>query len=326
MAMIPQPNNLTSMKPEYSTPPIVTVVICTFNRARYLKPCLLALSKQTAPASAFEVVVVDNNSTDQTAEVVAEFTRKHHHFRYLKETRQGLSIARNRGIVEARADWVAYIDDDGEAFPDCIEEMIVAIERGRYDAFGGRYYPLYPPGKPSWYLDAFASNEDLGDVEKLMPKGSWATGCICAFKVSDLKHFGGFPPEAQMMGDALGYGDEVRVQVRMANAGGRLGFLPQVRIYHWVRPNKYRLSFFYKSAFAAGRDSLVAFDHNPSIIGLVKSAGSMLKRCLVATARLLAAVFLRTHPRPGACVAEILRAVGWTVGLAVGQASFRRST
>ena len=90
----------------------ISVIICTFNRSYLLKTCLDALIKQSATWSEFEVIIVDNNSLDDTSIVATEFTSKYPHFRYVVESQIGLSFARNTGFKNARTEWVLYIDDD----------------------------------------------------------------------------------------------------------------------------------------------------------------------------------------------------------------------
>src|SRR5262245_32415256 len=82
--------------------PLFSIVICTFNRSTLLADALLDLSRQSLDASLYEVLVVDNNSTDPTRDVVERASRERPNVRYLRETRQGLSHARNLGWREAR--------------------------------------------------------------------------------------------------------------------------------------------------------------------------------------------------------------------------------
>src|SRR5690349_3554566 len=90
----------------------VTVVVCTFNRASLLIGCLSRLAEQAGPQTASEVLVVDNNSSDNTTESVKPFCERYAWFRLAVENKQGLAQARNRGWQEARGEYVAFIDDD----------------------------------------------------------------------------------------------------------------------------------------------------------------------------------------------------------------------
>jgi glucosyl-dolichyl phosphate glucuronosyltransferase len=109
--------------------PQLTIVICTYNRAALLQKALASLVVQTLPAAQFEVIVVDNNSTDDTAVVCAAFAAQHPTLllRHVVETKQGLSHARNGGFAAAEAEYVTYLDDDAIAAPDFAEQIVTAI-------------------------------------------------------------------------------------------------------------------------------------------------------------------------------------------------------
>jgi glycosyltransferase involved in cell wall biosynthesis len=92
--------------------PVLAVVIATHNRASYLEKALDALSAQTLPSHTFEVIVVDNASTDATREVVSGRIRASRNLRYLPEPRLGASVARNAGWQATSAPYIAFLDDD----------------------------------------------------------------------------------------------------------------------------------------------------------------------------------------------------------------------
>ena len=93
----------------------IAVIICTFNRADYLQQALQSLARQTLPLHQYQIIVVDNASTDETAQIVNQFTPELPNLRYLREPRLGLSIARNAGAAMATTPYLAYLDDDGRA-------------------------------------------------------------------------------------------------------------------------------------------------------------------------------------------------------------------
>src|SRR6185295_19406533 len=94
--------------------PSISVIICTYNRDKFIGEALTCLAKQTLPAENFEIIVVDNRSTDNTAAIAKKFIADHQELRarYVMEPHKGLSFARNRGIAEARASIITFIDDD----------------------------------------------------------------------------------------------------------------------------------------------------------------------------------------------------------------------
>jgi glycosyltransferase involved in cell wall biosynthesis len=93
---------------------LITVIICTRNRAKLLRDAMASVVEQGIPKSDYEIVVVDNASTDETPDVVAEF-RGSAHIRYVHEEKLGLCIARNTGWRAASGRYVAFFDDDAIA-------------------------------------------------------------------------------------------------------------------------------------------------------------------------------------------------------------------
>ncbi|MEZ4986619.1 MAG: glycosyltransferase family 2 protein [Saprospiraceae bacterium] len=136
----------------------LTIAICTYNRAELLKHALAALTRQTVSSDVFELLVIDNNSPDQTQACAQSFAENFTHFRVILETNQGLSYARNRAMHEASTDWILYLDDDAKAKEDLVEKTLDVIQKSDYQIFGGVFYPWYLYGKPHWYKDTYASN------------------------------------------------------------------------------------------------------------------------------------------------------------------------
>jgi len=128
-----------------------TVAICTHNRAADLREALLSLLPQRFPGE-FEVIVVDNGSTDETAQAVAEFQRSAGFpVRYIFEERLGLSVARNRAIREARGEFVLFLDDDAVASSDWIGGIVSVFDMDpRIGCVGGKIEPAWEGGAPHW--------------------------------------------------------------------------------------------------------------------------------------------------------------------------------
>ena len=126
----------------------LSIVICSYNRASYISDALDSLYKQTAGLNTFEAIIVDNNSTDNTAEVFRQWNAAHNNgsFTYITETNQGASFARNTGAAVARGQWLCFMDDDAVATPNYVENILKHIET-KPDAvgFGGRIIPKYIP-------------------------------------------------------------------------------------------------------------------------------------------------------------------------------------
>jgi len=240
------------------TNPSVSVVVCTYNRAEILAECLASLATQSVDPGCFEVVVVNNNSSDNTEYVCRSFMRDNENFRYIEEPRQGLSYARNKGYQEARTRWVCYVDDDAKAFDNYIERILHVIQHYDFDCFGGIYLPWYKYGRPKWYRDEYATKPMERDGTGIITAG-YVSGGVMAVKKEVLEILGGFSPDIGMSGDRISYGEEVLLQLRMREKGMNIGFDPELAVYHLVNTYKLRLNWFFKSAYANGLDDWDTF-------------------------------------------------------------------
>jgi len=129
----------------------VAVIVPTFNRSSSLMRLLESLGRQDAEGLRYDVIVVDNGSTDRTPELVADYGRQFPFVRCVREARPGASNARNRGILSANARILAFIDDDVRAAPDWIAAIVRTFDRHpEIDCLGGRIEPRWPCTPPSW--------------------------------------------------------------------------------------------------------------------------------------------------------------------------------
>ena len=257
-------------------PTIVSIVVCTYNRAGILMETLEALENQSADKSLYEVIVVNNNSTDLTREVAERFASQNINFRVVLETLQGASYARNRGFAEAKAEWVAYLDDDSRALSNYVERLIYVIRKYDFDGFGGVYLPWYKYGRPKWFKDHYGSN--TGSIFKtgIIPDHLYCSGGNCAFKKTVLEEVGGFPLYLGPRGDRFSYGEETLLQVRMRKEGKKIGFDPELMVDHVVMPHKLRVSWFFKSDFSHGKDYWRIFDTKPTVPRILRIVSSMI--------------------------------------------------
>ncbi|MBJ6751457.1 glycosyltransferase family 2 protein [Geomonas anaerohicana] len=239
---------------------MVSVVVCTRNRSASLRRCLASLVAQSADASLFEVIVVDNASTDDTAAVARAAFAGRDNFRYCLESNLGLSHARNRGIAEAAAKRVAFIDDDAEACPDWIEEMLSFIGRvTAVVAFGGPYLRMVDGAVPAWFPPEYGSSvlsEDEGALDSVT---QFISGTNMVFRRDVLLALGGFRPELGMSGTRLCYGEETRLQIDLKRQGHQVFYVPAMRVKHLLPAQKMKLSWLIRNLYAVGRCSSATF-------------------------------------------------------------------
>lgn len=134
----------------------ISVVICTYNNVNLLKRCLNAILDQTLGKEKYEVLVIDNNCNDGTAEYAKSLLSKHKNLKYFLEPMQGLSAARNRGVDESRGEIITFIDDDAIA-----EKNFVEVIRNKFryypsiSCLGGKVLPKIEFKVPTWMLKKY---------------------------------------------------------------------------------------------------------------------------------------------------------------------------
>ncbi len=155
--------------------PFLSIIICTYNRADYLRDTLLSVLDTEAEPAKFEVLIIDNNSSDETEAVTQHFIDSYSQFsvRYIKETSQGLSHARNRGIAEAAGQVLLFLDDDISAHPSFIPAWISFFQNHPQAAGGGgKIHVQFDDPRPPWmshFLLPLLGHHDLGDNQKSLP-------------------------------------------------------------------------------------------------------------------------------------------------------------
>lgn len=222
----------------------ISVVIPTYNRAELLGEVLGALAVQSLDSSRFEVLIVDNNSTDETGQICREFCESHSQFRYLLETQQGTSFARNRGWKEASGEIVAFIDDDARASVDWCQNILNAFRNSvpKADAVGGDVYPWHKVEPPKWLPDDFGK-VCLGEAAGVYSGSYGFLGANMAIKRKVLNVVGGFDESLGVFGDVIRWGEDTRMTFRLRELGFTLWYEPGMIVDHYVRECEYTIKY-----------------------------------------------------------------------------------
>jgi len=253
---------------------IISVVVSTYNRSELLVDCLNSLAEQTNEKSNYEVIVVDNNSTDNTANVVKSFVDRYPNFKYVVETQQGLSHARNRGYKEASGDYVAYIDDDARAHSDWVEQIINFIKQHPdAKAFGGPVFGFCTFSAPAWFPKEYGT-WSLGETERILNENEWIIGSNMIYYKKLLVHLGGFNKNLGMNGKQIAYGEETELITRIRALGLPIYYVPDIRVDHLIQAYKLNMRFLLKSRFQNGLNYSNIFNNyslhkNPYIMFVV---------------------------------------------------------
>lgn len=273
--------------------PCISVVVCTYNRADILAISLRTLGRQALDPAQYEVIVVDNNSSDYTPQLVAEFQQQQANLRYVCETRQGLAHARNRGWQEARGSYVAYTDDDCKLPPQWLRVAYSIIAERQPLIFGGPYFPFYLAGRPHWFKDRYGA-KNLGAQARYLQNNEYLSGGNIFLCRPLLANSGGFNPRLGMTGDAIAYGEETDLirRLRATDAGLQLYYEPQLFVYHLVRPEKFSLAWRIRASFRAGlyadmvfRQSQCVPKYNRLLASSMRLIASMIKNIVISLFR-----------------------------------------
>lgn len=244
---------------EVETPPTprIAAIVCTYNRADMLSLCLKSLCQQTIDPEIMEIIVVDNNSTDNTAEIAAEFSKQNAHIRVFHEAKQGLAAARNRGMRETRAPIVAFTDDDAEPAVDWLSRLLARFDALDEDvvAVGGEVIPMWEVARPAW-LDApllhpLSAHLGWSQTPRLLRGGEWLCEVNSAYRKEAVQDFGGFPEALGRIGTNLLSGENA-VNILLSEAGYRFYFDPGIEVKHHIAASRTQKSWFRRRMFWQG--------------------------------------------------------------------------
>jgi len=220
----------------------LSVIVCTFNRAEVLARSLGQLARQRAPAGlSWEVVVVDNNCTDHTAEVVRQFgVQGRVPLRRVREEKQGLCHARNRGIAETNGAVIAYLDDDILADPSWLAGVTAVFAETRCDAAGGPIY-LETEGRPlpPWLtaeLWGYLGYIDHGNERTALDgRRHYPHGGNMAFRREVFHRIGLFDVGIGRTGNKLYKGSETEFFHRLAPTCSTILYEPTASVRHLIK-------------------------------------------------------------------------------------------
>ena len=227
----------------------ISAIICTHNRDTYLGAAIDSLLAQDFTAN-FEVVVVDNGSSDRTRAVV-EARLGDPRVKYVFEPTIGLSVARNTGARVASAEIIAYLDDDAVASVSWLQVLYTAYEHNsRLAIAGGKVTLLWPPNiePPSWLSPGLAGNlgaYDLGDrMIYIQQPGLTPRGLNYSLRRSFLAEIGGFDPQLGRVGKNLLSNEELQMTEFALERGWQVAYLPEALVAHNVAPERLNRAWF----------------------------------------------------------------------------------
>jgi glucosyl-dolichyl phosphate glucuronosyltransferase len=250
---------------------MISIIVCTYNRAEKLTTLLRSLSSQQDLNSsvAWEIVVVDNNSSDGTKTVVEEMKKNTRlNLRYLYEKRQGKSFAMNTGVAHADGDILVFTDDDAIADRRWLASIYEATQNHRYRAFGGKILPLWEHPLPPWidlkspysrhFIGGAIALHDRGDEAREYDETMWVpVGGNMFFRKQVFDQYGRFRTDMGPQGGTYRVGEDGELSFRLKKAGEPILYWPKAIVYHPVSPQKlskkYLLDYSWEASQTAAR-------------------------------------------------------------------------
>lgn len=242
----------------------ISVVICTYNRSVYIKDAMESLYNQTLPKDQYEVIVVNNNSTDNTEQVCKSFLETHSlgHYQYMNESKQGASFARNTGASFARSPLLCFMDDDAIADKDYLEKIVNFFAKyPDAGGLGGRIIPRYIPREPKWmshYVSSLVGHFHYSDTISVFTANKYPLESNMIIRKSDFDAINGFNPALPGVVGTLRIGGEGKdFFFRLKELGRTIYYDPSIRVQHVVEVPKLTREYMYRVASGIGRGERV---------------------------------------------------------------------
>lgn len=241
-----------------------SIITCTYNRAEYLRRTVESVCEQTFDPDNYEILIIDNNSTDNTADLCRSFIAENAHRRiyYFKEVNQGLSYALNRGIKESSGEFLIYIDDDETIRKEHLE-LLDKYLIGLPDAVlcASPVIPVYEREQPRW-MSPFTQRLIGGyfgqgnNVKKLNKNNYPGTGHTI-IKRKLYEDFGCYNTNLGRSGSSLMGAEDKDMIYRLINNNIECYYLPEIPVYHHIPEYKLSNDFFQKLTFSIGKSERV---------------------------------------------------------------------
>ena len=239
---------------------MITAIICTYNRAKYIGPLLESIAANDLDKSKYESVLVDNNCTDNTRGVCEAFAKTHKdvQLNYCVENEQGLSAARNKAIKEAKGDILVYVDDDALVDPWYLTTIYeYMIEHPEISAVGGPIIPLYETEEPKWMTrftkELLCGYLYFGNQVRTFPGERYPGGGNAAYRAEVFKQVGLFNTALGRKGNSLMGAEEKDIFDKMKSQGMRFMYLPKMILHHIIPQKKLERDYFDRLTFQIGQ-------------------------------------------------------------------------
>ena len=237
---------------------MISVIICTYNRDKYIYECLQHLAANKSKTE-WEIIIVNNNSTDNTSDECKRFEQDYKplNYYYFIETQQGLSFARNRGIQESHGEWLVFLDDDAFVEPDYIDNLAKNLNTNTdIGAFGGKIVPFFEEKTPDWlnpWSMSFVSALDKGQQTCEFSSKEYPIGANMGISRRVIAECGVFNTSLGRNGsNILLGGEEKDIFNRIRQNGYKIIYFPDITVRHCIPAHRTTKEFIARLGYGIG--------------------------------------------------------------------------
>jgi glucosyl-dolichyl phosphate glucuronosyltransferase len=300
----------------------ISAVICTFNRSSYLRKAIQSLIDQTLVESEYEILVVDNCSTDNTQQMVSEEFGTVENLHYIYESKIGLSTARNTGWKAAKGKYIAYLDDDAIAAPHWLETLIYDFDHvtPQPACIGGKIDPIWEAERPKWLPDKllpYLTILDWSNEPSMIDESKYIAGANMAFTEQALALVNGFQTKFGRKGKKLLSNEELVLQNQLRKYGFNIYYDPKAMVRHHIVIDRLHQQWFVKRTYWQGvsRAFLVASEQSPSFSKKLKMSISSLLNLLQSPKQIVLSLLPSRNARTLKAKCRTANNIGYIVGL-----------
>ena len=262
--------------------PTASIVICTRNRASVFRRTCDAVLSIAETSFEWEVVIVDNASTDGTNEVASDFAqRASQPVRLVREEILGLSKARNTGIETARGNVILFLDDDAIPWTEWLPRLVDALSESATYAAGGPVEPNFTSELPAWFSDRFLpylTVWDLGPEVIDLHYNEYPRGANIAFRREAFERFGLFSTDLGRKADSLLSCEEIELCLRIERGGKSVKYVPGAGVDHRVDGSRVTPAWLQARFRAQGASEAIVDWQHAGLPGLFAGARASIRR------------------------------------------------
>lgn len=234
----------------------LSIIIISRNRDHLVEKAITSVADRINILQEYEVVVVDNNSIDDTRKVVLNFRNTSPKIKYVFESIPGVSTAKNSGIKHTKGEYIAFLDDDSIAEKFWVDQIIKHAKKyPDHMIFGGPYNRYSTIKIPNWIPSKFGILDNGEEARQLSMGREWLSATNLVIKKEVFTQIGEFDQRLNMTSSNRIYGEETEFQLRAIKNGINIFYDPSMKVTHLLNPRKLNLFWLLKDSFIRGKNT-----------------------------------------------------------------------